>query len=159
YYGSVDATPLFVLLAGAYYQRTGDRNFVERLWPHVAAALRWIETYGDRDGDGFVEYHRQSPEGLLHQGWRDSDDAVFHADGSPAEGPIAPCEVQGYVHAAWLAGALLASLHDDAAFARELARRAEALRQRFEDAFWCEELSTYAVALDGAKRPCRVRTS
>ncbi|HKB40139.1 MAG TPA: amylo-alpha-1,6-glucosidase, partial [Gemmataceae bacterium] len=159
YYGSVDGTPLFVLLAGAYFERTGDRAFMEFLWPSVEAALSWIERYGDRDGDGFVEYHRQSPEGLIHQGWRDSDDAVFHADGSPAEGPVAPCEVQGYVYAAWQAGSRLAELCGDKAFAAELTRRAEVLKRRFEEAFWCEELSTYAVALDGARRPCRVRTS
>jgi glycogen debranching enzyme len=159
YYGSVDGTPLFVLLAGAYFERTGDRAFIESLWPSVEAALAWIERYGDRDGDGFVEYQRQSPEGLIHQGWRDSDDAVFHADGSPAEAPVAPCEVQGYVYAAWRAGAHLAELRGDETFATELARRAETLKRCFEEAFWCEELSSYAVALDGRKRPCRVRTS
>src|SRR5207245_5948478 len=99
YYGSVDSTPLFVLLAGAYYERTADLAFVQLLWPNVEAALGWIDHYGDRDGDGFVEYQRRSPEGLLHQGWKDSDDAVFHADGSLAQGPIALCEVQGYVYA------------------------------------------------------------
>jgi glycogen debranching enzyme len=159
YYGSVDATPLFVLLAGAYYERTGDRAFVESLWPHVEAALRWIDRDGDRDGDGFVEYHRQAADGLLHQGWKDSDDAIFHADGSLAQGPIAPCEVQGYVYAARRAGAALATVLGRAERAEELARQAEALRERFEQAFWCEELSTYALALDGDKRPCRVRTS
>jgi glycogen debranching enzyme len=86
YYGSVDATPLFVLLAGAYYERTGDRAFAATLWPHVESAIGWIDRYGDRDGDGFVEYSRQTPSGLLHQAWKDSDDAVFHADGSPAAG-------------------------------------------------------------------------
>jgi glycogen debranching enzyme len=159
YYGSVDATPLFVLLAGAYYERTGDRAFVESLWPHLEAALIWIDCYGDRDGDGFVEYHRQSTNGLLHQGWKDSDDAVFHADGSLARGPIALCEVQGYVYAARRAGAALAAVLGRGRQAAELAQQAETLRQRFERAFWCEELSTYALALDGDKRPCRVRTS
>jgi glycogen debranching enzyme len=159
YYGSVDATPLFVLLAGAYHERTADRGFAEVLWPHVEGALGWIDRYGDRDGDGFVEYERQTGEGLLHQGWKDSDDAVFHADGSPAHGPIALCEVQGYVYAARRAGAALAAVlgrHDQA---DRLTRQAEALREQFEKAFWCEELSTYALALDGNKRPCRVRTS
>ena len=159
YYGSVDATPLFVLLAGAYHERTGDRAFVESLWPAVEAALRWIDCYGDLDGDGFVEYQRQSANGLIHQGWKDSDDAVFHADGSLAQGPIALCEVQGYVYAARKAGAELAALLGRTERAAELLRQAEALRQRFEEAFWCEELSTYALALDGDKRPCRVRTS
>jgi glycogen debranching enzyme len=159
YYGSADATPLFVLLAGAYYERTADRAFAVALWPHVEAALAWIDRYGDRDGDGFVEYQRQSRDGLVHQGWKDSDDAVFHADGSPARGPIALCEVQGYVYAARRAGAALATVLGHDKQAERLARQAEALREQFERAFWCEELSTYALALDGDKRPCRVRTS
>jgi glycogen debranching enzyme len=159
YYGSVDATPLFVLLAGAYYERTADRAFVESLWPHLEAALNWIDRYGDRDGDGFVEYQRQSADGLLHQGWKDADDAVFHADGSLARGAIALCEVQGYVYAARRAGAALAQALGHPRRAAKLAAQAEALRERFERAFWCEELSTYALALDGDKRPCRVRAS
>ena len=159
YYGSVDATPLFVLLAGAYHERTGDRVFTESLWPNVEAALRWINRYGDRDGDGFVEYHRQSADGLVHQGWKDSDDAVFHADGSPARGPIALCEVQGYVYAALRAGAALAAVLGRARRAAQLTGQAEELRDHFEQAFWCEDLSTYAVALDGDKQPCRTRTS
>jgi glycogen debranching enzyme len=159
YYGSVDATPLFVLLAGAYHERTADLPFVESIWPHVETALGWIDCYGDADGDGFVEYHRRSPDGLVHQGWKDSDDAIFHADGAPARGPIALCEVQGYVYAARRAGAALAAALGHTQRAAELAHQAEALRDRFELAFWCEELSTYALALDGDKRPCRVRTS
>ncbi|HVO23920.1 MAG TPA: amylo-alpha-1,6-glucosidase [Candidatus Margulisiibacteriota bacterium] len=159
YYGSVDATPLFVLLAGAYFERTGDRAFIESLWPNVDAALHWIDRYGDRDGDGFVEYHRQSADGLVHQGWKDSDDAIFHADGSAARGPIALCEVQGYVYAARRAGSALAAALGQAERAAQLTRQAEDLRDRFEQTFWCEDLSTYALALDGDKQPCRVRTS
>jgi glycogen debranching enzyme len=159
YYGSVDATPLFVLLAGAYYERTGDRALVESIWPNVEAALRWIDRYGDRDGDGFVEYERQSVDGLVHQGWKDSDDAIFHADGSPGRGPIALCEVQGYVYAARRAAAALAAALGHADCSAEMTRQAESIRARFEQAFWCEELSTYALALDGEKRPCRVRNS
>jgi glycogen debranching enzyme len=159
YYGSVDATPLFVLLAGAYFERTGDRAFAETLWPNVEAALHWIDRYGDCDGDGFVEYQRQSGDGLLHQGWKDSDDAIFHADGSPARGRIAVCEVQGYVYAARRAGAAMAAELGHADRSVELTRQAESLRLRFEQAFWCEELSTYGLALDGDKRLCRVRTS
>ena len=105
YYGSVDATPLFVLLAGDYYERSADLDWATAAWPHVEAALGWIDQYGDRDGDGFVEYQRQSADGLVHQGWKDSDDAVCHADGSLARGPIALCEVQGYAYAARRAGA------------------------------------------------------
>jgi glycogen debranching enzyme len=159
YYGSVDATPLFVLLAGAYYERTADREFVRALWPHIEAALSWIDQFGDCDGDGFVEYHRKASGGLLHQGWKDSDDAVFHADGSPAEGPIALCEVQAYVFAARRAAASLASALGHLDRAAELTHQAEVLRTKFEAAFWCDALSTYVIALDGEKRPCRTRTS
>ncbi len=159
YYGSVDATPLFVHLAGAYYQRTGDRKFIEDIWPNVEAALLWMHRYGDRDGDGFLEYSRQCQDGLVHQGWKDSDDAIFHADGSLARGQIAVCEVQGYAYAAWRAGAELAAILGRAPQAADFARRAETLQAHFDSAFWCDELGTYAVALDGDKRPCRVRTS
>lgn len=159
YYGSVDATPLFVMLAGAYHERTGDCEFSQFIWPHVVRALEWIDRYGDVDGDGFVEYSRRSARGLLHQGWKDSHDAVFHEDGTLAQPPIALCEVQGYVYAAKRAAATLAATLGDGARARELAAQAQALKRRFEEAFWCEDLGTYALALDGAKRPCRVRTS
>ncbi|HEU4930007.1 MAG TPA: amylo-alpha-1,6-glucosidase, partial [Candidatus Krumholzibacteria bacterium] len=159
YYGSVDATPLFVVLAGAYYQRTGDIKFVRSLWPHIEAALEWIEKYGDVDGDGFVEYWRRSKKGLIVQGWRDSFDAVFHADGSLADGPVALCEVQGYVYAARRAAAELAACLGHHTRAHALTRQAEELRRSFEDAFWCDDISTYALALDGSKKPCRVRAS
>jgi glycogen debranching enzyme len=159
YYGSVDATPLFVVLAGAYYERTGDLRLIETIWPNIESALLWIERYGDCDGDGFVEYNRRASSGLLHQGWKDSDDAIFHADGTPARGPIAVCEVQGYAYAAWNAGAVLASALSQPRLAARFASRAEELRCRFEEAFWCDELSIYALALDGDKQPCRVRSS
>ena len=159
YYGSIDATPLFVMLAGAYYERTGDRAFARSIWPNVARALTWIDRYGDRDRDGFVEYARRSHHGLVHQGWKDSHDAIFDADGQPAEGPIALCEVQGYVYAAKLAAAELARGLGDNATAQELVSQAEKLRQRFDETFWCDDLSTFALALDGNKQPCRVRTS
>ena len=158
YYGSADATPLFVMLAGAYYNRTADLHFVDRLWPNIVAALAWMDAHGDVDGDGFIEYARRTGEGLIHQGWKDSTDSVFHADGSLAEGPIALCEVQGYAYAAWLAAARLASARGDDR-AADWKSRAERLRVRFEQAFWCEPLDTYALALDGQKRPCQVRTS
>jgi glycogen debranching enzyme len=159
YYGSVDATPLFVVLAGAYYQRSGDLAFVRRIWPNIEKALEWIDRFGDADGDGFVEYWRKSNKGLVVQGWRDSFDAVFHADGTLAEGPVALCEVQGYVYAAKCAAGGLARQLGDAERANDLLEEAELLRRRFEEAFWCEDISTYAVALDGKKQPCRVRTS
>jgi glycogen debranching enzyme len=159
YYGTVDATPLFIVLAGAYYQRTADRAFIQNLWPHVEAALAWIDRWGDADGDGFIEYSRRSANGLSVQGWKDSFDSVFHSDGTLAEGPVALCEVQGYVYAARQAAAQMARVLGADSKASLLDRQAEELRQRFEDAFWCEELSTYALALDGRKQPCRVRTS
>ena len=100
YYGSVDATPLFVMLAGLYTEHTGDIETLRELWPNIEAALGWIDGPGDPDRDGFVEYHRADEKGLVNQGWKDSHDAIFHADGSIAQGPIALCEVQGYVYAA-----------------------------------------------------------
>jgi glycogen debranching enzyme len=159
YYGSVDATPLFVVLAGAYFDRTGDSALVREIWPQVERALGWIDVHGDADGDGFIEYSRRSARGLVQQGWKDSQDSVFHRDGSLAEGPIALCEVQGIVFAAWRAAARLARCLGDMGRARQLNSRADQLRQRFEERFWCEELGTYALALDGRKRPCEVRTS
>jgi glycogen debranching enzyme len=159
YYGSVDATPLFVMLIGEYFARTGDLDTVRRLWPNVMAALRWIDNSGDPDRDGFVEYHRQSATGLVNQGWKDSAVAIFHADGELAKGPIALCEVQGYVFAGKRHAAALALALGEVATAARLDAEAERLRQQFEAAFWCEELSTYALALDGDKRPCRVVAS
>jgi glycogen debranching enzyme len=159
YYGSADATPLFVVLAGAYYERTADLEFIDRLWPHILAALNWMENYGDADRDGFIEYERRSATGLTQQGWKDSYDSVFHADGMLAEPPIALCEVQGYAYGAWLAAGALADARGDAVTATGWRARAARLQSRFEDAFWCDELGTYALALDGHKRQCRVRTS
>ena len=159
YYGSVDATPLFILLAGAHFDRTGDRPLLNRLWPHIERALRWIDEYGDVDGDGFVEYTRRSGKGLVQQGWKDSNDSIFHADGKIAEPPIALCEVQGYVYAAKLAAARLTRVLGNVDHCAELEMQAEALRTRFEDQFWCDDLKTYALALDGRKKPCRVRAS
>jgi glycogen debranching enzyme len=159
YYGSVDATPLFIVLAAAYFERTGDRVFLATLWQHIDRALTWIDQFGDRDGDGFVEYARQSASGLVHQGWKDSKDAIFHADGSLAAPPIALCEVQAYVYEARRSAARMAAALGDHARAERLHDQAERLRVAFEDRFWCEAESTYALALDGQKRPCRVRTS
>lgn len=159
YYGSVDSTPLFVMLAGAYYERTGDQDFLASLWPHLERALRWIDEYGDRDQDGFVEYARQTPTGLAQQGWKDSHDSVFHADGTLAEGPIALCEVQGYVYAARIAAANVAGVLGYAEQAVALEHQAKQLRDRFNRYFWSEDLGTYVLALDGKKQPCAVRST
>jgi glycogen debranching enzyme len=159
YYGSVDSTPLFLLLAGRYFERTGDRATIERLWPHLEAALAWIDDYGDADGDGFVEYARATDRGLVQQGWKDSHDSVFHADGTLAEAPIALSEVQGYVYAARNHAADLAAMLGHTERAAELRMQAEQLRQAFLRAFWCDDLGVYALALDGRKQPCRVVSS
>ena len=159
YYGSVDATPLFVVLAAAYYARTGDLDFARELWPHVERALAWMREHGDIDGDGFLEYDRKSVNGLVNQGWKDSSDSIFHADGALAEAPIALAEVQAYAHAAYRGAAALAAALGEASRARELLAAAERLKERVEAAFWRDELGTYALALDRDKRPCRVRSS
>ena len=159
YYGSVDATPLFVLLAGLYVERTGDDETLAELWPSIEAALAWIDGAGDPDRDGFVEYRRASEQGLANQGWKDSYDAIFHTDGRLAEGYIALAEVQGYVFAGKRLAARCAARLGKSDLARALEAEAELLADRFEQAFWCDDLGTYALALDGAKQPCRVRSS
>jgi glycogen debranching enzyme len=159
YYGSVDSTPLFVLLAGLYAERTGDRATIIELWPAIEAALAWIDGPGDPDGDGFIEYKRASEQGLANQGWKDSYDAIFHADGRLAEGAIALVEVQGYVYAAKRMAARCARRLGRDLAADKLDAEAARLAERFDAAFWCPALDTYALALDGDKQACRVRTS
>jgi glycogen debranching enzyme len=159
YYGTVDATPLFVMLAGIYFDRTGDIETIKAIWPNIKAALQWIDAFGDKDGDGFVEYARESKNGLANQGWKDSYDSIFHADGALAEGPIALCEVQGYVFAAKTHAARIAGHLGERDLEARLRAEAETLQQNFDAAFWCEDLGAFALALDGRKKPCRVRTS
>lgn len=159
YYGSVDSTPLFVVLAGFYWQYTADRSTLQSIWPNVHAALRWIDSYGDIDGDGFLEYRRKADTGLFNQGWKDSGDAVFHADGHIAEPPIALCEVQGYVYLARLMAAQMAEAMGEHVLAAAQLARATQLREQFNEDFWDDELGMYALALDGEKRRCRVRSS
>ena len=159
YYGSIDSTPLFVMLAGAYLDSTGDHDLIRDLWPHLDLALEWIDRYGDIDGDGFVEYAHHGEKGLIQQGWKDSKDSVFHADGVLADPPIALCEVQGYVYAARTAGAQICDALGNPSRSVTLRNQAAELQERFDEAFWCADLSTFALALDGHKKPCRVRTS
>src|SRR6185312_2006983 len=159
YYGSVDSTPLFIMLAGMYLDATGDMETILEIWPSIEAALGWIDDHGDRDRDGFVEYHPESSGSLTNQGWKDSHDSIFHADGSDAEGPIALCEVQGYVFAAKCFAAQMAQRLELDDYAASLSLAAEKLRSHFESAFWDEKMGTYVLALDGAKRPCRIRAS
>jgi glycogen debranching enzyme len=159
YYGTVDATPLFVMLACLYVERTGDEETLRAVWPHVEAALAWCDGPADRDGDGFVEYYRATEHGLANQGWKDSHDAIFHADGRLAEGPIALVEVQGYVYAAKRLASRAARMLGRYDRAEALDAQAAKLADAFDAAFWRPELGLYALALDGEKRPCDVRTS
>jgi glycogen debranching enzyme len=159
YYGSVDSTPLFIVLAAGYFQRTRDTEFLASIWSNIQAALRWIDVYGDRDHDGFVEYARRSNTGLIQQGWKDSHDSVFHANGQLAEPPIALCEVQAYAYAAKRSAAMLAGEFGEHDLALKFNLEADRLQQRFEEEFWCEEIGMYALALDGKKQQCKVRSS
>ena len=159
YYGGVDTTPLFVALAGAYAERTDDMALIETLWPALNAAVGWIETYGDTDGDGLIDYARGAKSGLANQGWKDSQDSVFHADGRFATGPVALVEVQGYAFAAYQAMAWLARRRGDEDAAHGWTAKAEGIRQAVEQRFWMEEEGFYAIAIDGAGELCRVMSS
>jgi glycogen debranching enzyme len=158
YYGSVDSTPLFVMLAGAYLRRTGDLELIRNLWGNVEAALEWMERFGDVDGDGFLEYTPHE-NGLVNQGWKDSQDSIFHKDGLFPEGPIALCEVQAYLYAAKKEAAAIARRLGKGNLAHRLLTEAELLREKFDEFFWDEKLGSYVLALDGRKRPCRVLAS
>jgi len=159
YYGGVDTTPLFVMLAGAYAERTADLAFIEEIWPALLGAMGWIEGDGDSNGDGFVDYMRAAASGLANQGWKDSQDSIFHADGSDPAGPIALIEVQGYCYAAFRAMAMLAARRGDEARGAHWNGQADRLRDATEARFWMHESGLYALALDGNGRPCRVRSS
>ncbi|MFW6057839.1 MAG: glycogen debranching N-terminal domain-containing protein [Persicimonas sp.] len=159
YYGSIDSTPLFISLAGAYLRRTGDVAFARSLWPNIQRGIDWIDDHGDRDGDGYVEYGRRTSKGLKQQGWKDSDDSVFHADGRFAEAPIALCEVQSYVYSARRSAGRIAKAVGEEDFAETQHQEANALRERFQRDFWSDEIEMFVLALDGDKQPCQVRSS
>lgn len=159
YYGSIDSTLLYLMLAVRYYEATADRAVIETIWPNLLAAVDWLEHHGDIDGDGLIEYGRTSTDGLVQQGWKDSADSVFHRDGTLAPGPIALVEVQGYAFAALSGMARLAEHFGWSELATKWRAKAALLRERFDRLFWCEDLSSYALALDRDKLPCRVRTS
>jgi glycogen debranching enzyme len=152
YYGSIDSTPLWLILLDETYRWTGDLELVRELWPNAIAALEWIDRYGDRDGDGFVEYERRTTQGLLNQGWKDSGDAIRHRDGTAAEPPIALVEIQGYVYDAKRRMASLADRLGDRQLSRHLMVEATELAERFNAAFWMEDVQFYAMALDRDKR-------
>jgi len=159
YYGSVDTTPLFVMLAGAYEERTGDAALVAEIWENLLAAMSWIEHRLDASDSGFLDYARGATSGLANQGWKDSHDSISHADGSLPRGPIAVVEVQGYAYAALLAMAALAAERGEQDRSVAWRARAEQLRAAIEQRFWVESLGYYALALDGDGQCCAVRAS
>jgi glycogen debranching enzyme len=159
YYGGVDTTPLFVMLAGAYARRTGDLAFIDRLWPALRAATGWIERTCDASAYGLLDYARGADSGLSNQGWKDSSDSVFHADGRIPAGPIALVEVQGYAFAALLAMSELAKHRGDDERAAHWQSRARHLQTAVERHFWMPERGYYGIALDGDGALCRVRAS
>jgi glycogen debranching enzyme len=159
YYGSVDSTPLWLVLLSETYNWTADEALVHELLPHAYRALEWIDRYGDLDGDGFVEYQRCSKRGLANQGWKDSWDAILHRNGDVAQAPIALCEVQGYVYEAKYRMASLLRAFGDAVTAERLKREANEMAKRFEKAFWMPGRNFYALALDGEKRQVQVVSS
>ena len=158
YYGGVDTTPLFVALAGAYLTRTGDVELIRQLWPALIKAVNWLETFGDSNGDGLIDYRRGEETGLANQGWKDSIDSVFHDDGRFAPGPVALVEVQGYAYAAWQAMAQMA-LRLGEPGAAAWSERAEGMRAMVEARCWMEERGFYALAIDGDGAMCGPRTS
>jgi glycogen debranching enzyme len=161
YYGTVDATPLFIMLFVEVMKWTADPETFRRFFPHVRRAIDWIEQYGDRDGDGFVEY-RSFPPGLgevMHQGWKDSWDSINHTDGRPATGDIALVEVQGYVYSAYVGLADVLDQFDEPQLASSLRAEAERLRVAVESTFWQDDVAFYAQGLDGDKAPVRAVTS
>jgi glycogen debranching enzyme len=159
YYGSVDATPLFLWLYGRCIEASGDLDLANELWPNVERAIEWIERWGDRDGDGYVKYLRETPRGLANQGWKDSADAIFHHDGRLAPPPIALAEVQGYVYAGCSSVASVAARLGHREVEDRLLTRAAALKRSFERDFWLDREGMIALAVDADGQPCRVMTS
>jgi glycogen debranching enzyme len=152
YYGTADATPLYLVALHAAWRATGDPALIERHLPSAEACLKWIDQYGDRDGDGFQEYQTRSTAGYENMGWKDSGDAVMYPDGALVRGPKALCELQGYVYDAWLRMAEIYDQLDNKRRANALRKKAGALFRKFNEAFWDEKSSFYAYALDGEKK-------
>ncbi|HEY0899267.1 MAG TPA: amylo-alpha-1,6-glucosidase [Sphingobacteriaceae bacterium] len=159
YYGTIDATPLFIFLAGKYLERTNDLELIQKIWPNILAALNWIDQYGDVDGDGFVEYRHKAKHGLTNQGWKDSFDSIMDETGQLAEPPIALAEVQGYTYAAKQYASRMAEILGEKQRAEELLNQAQTLKKKFNEQFWDEELQYFVLALDGNKKPCKVISS
>lgn len=159
YYGTIDATPLYLFLAGEYYVRTGDLEFIRSIWTEIELALNWLDDYGDVDNDGFVEYQRQNEDGLLNQGWKDSGDSMFHKDGEFPNGPIALSEVQSYVYGAKNSISMIAEALGKKELATKLKVEADKLKKDFNEKFWNDEIKTYVIALDGKKEQLEVGSS
>jgi glycogen debranching enzyme len=156
YYGGVDTTPLFVMLAGEYERRTGDRALIDGIWDALLAAMAWIERRLDQSPTGFLDYARGEKSGLINQAWKDSHDSMFHADGRFPAPPVAVVEVQGYTYAALKAMSELAASRAQPVLSAKWLARAERLRLDIERKFWVPEMGFYAIALDGAGEPCKV---
>jgi glycogen debranching enzyme len=152
YYGTADATPLYLIALHAGWKATGDRTLIERHLSNAEACLTWIDKYGDRDGDGFQEYQTRSTAGYENMAWKDSGDSVMYPDGTLVRGPKALCELQGYVYDAWLCMAEIYDELDDKRRANRLRKKAAALFKRFNEVFWDEKSGFYAFALDGDKK-------
>lgn len=159
YYGSIDSTPLFIILAGNYFGRASDKDFLLKLWPALKSSMNWIKQFGDIDNDGFLEYHQKLSKGLVQQGWKDSDDSIFHKNGNLAQPPIALAEVQGYAYQARIQMAKMARMLDKNELADTLEAEAVQLKEKFNKQFWLEDLGIFALALDKDKKPCIVKSS
>ena len=159
YYGTADATPLYLITLHAAWRATGDRTLLDRHLETAERCLSWIDDYGDRDGDGFQEYQTRSPVGYENMGWKDSGDSMVYPDGSLVKGPKALCELQGYVYDAWIRMAEVFDELGNTSRATDLRSKAAALFKRFNETFWDEELGFYALALDGEKKKVRTIAS
>lgn len=159
YYGTVDATPLFIVLAGYYFKATNDEVFIRSIWKNILSALDWIDNFGDVDGDGLVEYQTDDIKGLVNQGWKDSFDSIFNQKGDLAQGPIALSEVQSYVYAAKTQASMLAQYLGDFNLSHKLKIEAENLKKLFNEKFWNDRIQSYVIALDGNKKQCEVMSS
>jgi len=159
YYGGVDTTPLFIMLAAAYAHRTNDQSLIDEIWPALLSATAWMEEYGDTNGDGLLDYPNNSPTGLTNQAWKDSADSIFHANGRMPAGPIAVVEVQAYACAAFRGMAQLAKARSDGANTARWESAAARLMRDIDERFWMDEHAFYGLAIDGAGQLCRVRAS